>query len=176
MAVRSAWDGSCSHGSLARCRQSPAGLGPSPQCAAAARRSHRQFGTSSPQGPGPAVSEASSLLLVTATRVSCRRRCSHARAVLLAAPSSSAPSAPPPSSCQTWPGDRFWGHSYHPALPKPPPAPGMQTHRAGEDPSPAFGGRWCLRRGCLLACFWGGQRSAPPTQSHTPTHGPRWVR
>jgi len=39
-------------------------------------------------------------LLVTTTRVSCLRRCSHAGTVLLAAPSS-APAAPPPSSCQT---------------------------------------------------------------------------
>lgn len=142
----------------------PAGLGPSP-----ARSCHPQtpspvWDKQQPSRPRTCRQRGELALLVAAARVSRLRRCSHARAVLLAAPSSSAPAAPlAPSSCQTWPGDRFWAHSCHPALPKPLLAPGTQTHTAGEDLSPAFGGRWCLHRGCLLAC-----RSAPQHQLMAP--------
>lgn len=114
-----------------------------PTQAPAARRPHRLFGTSSPQGPGPAAGGASSLL-VTTTRVSCPQRCSRARDVLLAALL--------PSLCQTW----------GTALPKH--TPGMQNHAAGEDMSPAFGRGWSLHRGCLLLVE---QRLTP---QHRATH------
>lgn len=53
------------------------------------------------------------------------------------------------------------------APPKTLLAPGVQTHVVGEHLSPAFGRRWCPRRGSLLACFSGGRDQPPNTEPHT---------